>query len=383
MTTTKCDVERYYLREKVAGGWEKYTAISVLDPGVRIERSAPKPTTKRDGTQEKSEEHYRISLNFKLQVTMSKFDQQIDYYQRIFDSISLRYVFHRGEWHYVKPRGDPPAKLNVTDETSNTMSMNAGVENLGPTPAGRVEAHVEVNDKISYQGKMTSWREGLSYEPYDPGKPACATQDTWGLCTPPNRRRPHHFHVTSGHASDCKYCPKHHPKGCILEDTFHGHHRYDTAAHWEWEVNLKVSHWAPEIYQCFTRRVTVIRFVPVSQLERATKEQRRRCLHFDFEVAAAVRELGHGWKNLKKYIPMIQDPVEVRARVDKGVRLPTDRARFCVSRIEKLAKKDPRDRRQYATDKDGKDALGQANQANHSCSQAPINIYISARSPQW
>jgi len=68
----------------------------------------------------------------------------------------------------VRPRGDQPAKLEVTDEKSNGKSLGTGIQNIGPTPAGKVEAQIESNNRISYQRTMHSWREGLSYEQFRP-----------------------------------------------------------------------------------------------------------------------------------------------------------------------------------------------------------------------
>jgi hypothetical protein len=99
-------------------------------------------------------------------------------------------------------------------------------------------------------------------------------------------------------------------------------------------VNLKLGYWAPEIYESFTKRVTVIRDILVQDIDKETHSDHnhRPHLHFDFEVASAVRELGHGWKNLTKYIPLrIPNPVDDRARHDHGLPLPPDHAKFCVS----------------------------------------------------
>lgn len=145
------EAERIHLPDKVAGARGNYTEVSILDPGIRIERSPPTHDRGPDGRPRTPEEHYRIALNFKLQVALlSGFDQQAsEYYQRLFHSISLRYLFRHGEWHYVKPRGDPAAQLRVTDETANSKSLDAGVQNIGPNPTGKMEAHVQANDKIS------------------------------------------------------------------------------------------------------------------------------------------------------------------------------------------------------------------------------------------
>lgn len=70
----------------------------------------------------------------------------------------------------MRPRGDQPAKLEVTDEKSSGKSLGTGIENIGPTPAGKVEAQMESNNRISYQETMHSWREGLSYEQFRPGE---------------------------------------------------------------------------------------------------------------------------------------------------------------------------------------------------------------------
>jgi len=104
---------------------------------------------------------------------------------------------------------------------------------------------------------------------------------------------------------------------------------YDSAAHWEWEVNLKLGYWAPEVYESFTRQVTVIRNVPVRKINQHLDYQ--PYLHFDFKVAAGVRELGHGW-NRRGILSMPLDPAELRARRDRGkLCMPPDRTRFCVS----------------------------------------------------
>jgi len=102
-------------------------------------------------------------------------------------------------------------------------------------------------------------------------------------------------------------------------------------------VNLKIGHWAPEVYGSFTRRVTVTRYVPVQEVENERKKHLdkpdyKKFIHFDFEVETAVRELGHGWKWFKNHIPLLQSPAELQARTDKGRRLePRDWVKFCVA----------------------------------------------------
>lgn len=85
-------------------------------------------------------------------------------HERQFESVSLRYLFCCGERHDLRPSGDRPQSLNVSDEQGTTKTIGASLSEIGPAPKASVEAQVEMNDTISYEVKMSSWRTGLSYE---------------------------------------------------------------------------------------------------------------------------------------------------------------------------------------------------------------------------
>ena len=184
-------VRHIHLHENIAGGRGQYTTISVLEPGIRVERSKrlPSEDPSKRWQPKYDEEHYRIILTFKLQAEIIGFDHgfarspfcldvdcsysnthRSDFYKRFFDSVSLKYLYHHGESHRVLPAGDLSADLKVTDENSNKSTYTVGVQNAGPNPTGKLDAQVERNDKISYEAPMKAWREGLSYEPYKPRK---------------------------------------------------------------------------------------------------------------------------------------------------------------------------------------------------------------------
>jgi len=78
MGTKDTNLYTVSLRDGIAGGRGHYTDLSILDPSIRIERSAKKsprdPVEKKDKS--KHEEHYRVILSFKLQVRITGFDHQ-------------------------------------------------------------------------------------------------------------------------------------------------------------------------------------------------------------------------------------------------------------------------------------------------------------------
>jgi hypothetical protein len=284
-------------------------------------------------------------------------------------------LYHHGESHRVIPIGDPPAKLDVEDERAAQTTYTAGVGNIGPSPTGKLEAQVQRNDKINYQTSMRAWREGLSYESLDQNhatsRRAVARNPAFDV-TASHRHlgtpRKKHFHVNAGHAYWCKECPKVHRRRCIWRETSNDkvpkESQYDKAAHWEWEVNLKLGYWAPEIYESFTRGVTVIREVPVSKIPFKERDGRvyyngepadiAKYLHFDFAVVTRLRHLRLGLRDL---LPSAWSrPAELRARSDTGALLAPDRATFCISCCKEMIdwpKRRTRDRQKEADDEVG------------------------------
>lgn len=82
--------------------------------------------------------------------------------------MSLKYIYDHNESHRVLPEGDAPTQLTVNDEKATSKTYTAGLDSIGPEPSGKLEAQIQKSDKISYEGPTTAWREGLSYELYEP-----------------------------------------------------------------------------------------------------------------------------------------------------------------------------------------------------------------------
>lgn len=86
-------------------------------------------------------------------------------HNKMFDFISLRYLYHKGEDHEVKPDADAMVDdLKLTYEMAESKSMELGVsgESGGVKPSATV--HVQKDNKITTERITKSWRKGFTYE---------------------------------------------------------------------------------------------------------------------------------------------------------------------------------------------------------------------------
>lgn len=132
------------------------------------------------------------------------------------------------------------------------------------------------------------------------------------------------FQVNSPHTHGKQRCPP-----------IRRRKQYKCSVHWSWQTNLELHMWTPEIYQSVDLPITIVRLVKVRKIrsildqdvDQNQKDERLQpYLHFDFEVDARVRELGH-WVNFFK---RASKPPDIRVKGDSGTPLPSDRTAFCV-----------------------------------------------------
>lgn len=137
------------------------------------------------------------------------------------------------------------------------------------------------------------------------------------------------FSVKSAHAGTCK-CDKVHLHSCRLQAKDVA--KYDKAAHWSWQTNSEYTIWKPEIYETFTRSISVTRYVAVDDIEACKGRHDHICrfLHFDFILGTRLRELDRGWNGFKRIFKSAYKPPELRRHDDSGYPLTNDQVRFCV-----------------------------------------------------
>lgn len=91
-------------------------------------------------------------------------------HDKMFDFVSLRYLYRRGEDFEVKPDGDSMTEdIRFTHETTDSKSLTVGISGEADVvTAGKVmpsaSVHVQKDNKITIERTMRSWRKGLSYE---------------------------------------------------------------------------------------------------------------------------------------------------------------------------------------------------------------------------
>ncbi|KAH9205292.1 hypothetical protein DL95DRAFT_470707 [Leptodontidium sp. 2 PMI_412] len=278
------------LLENVSGGRGAHTAVSVLEPVMSIER-----------TDNKERPEYRIVAYFKLQVKIHAFEKGYrKKNEKLFDSISLRYLYHGCEKHEVKPHADGIAKVKENEETTTSKSLDVGAEGNplagGATPT--IGVHVARDNKLAYERDSKSWRRGLSFESYSP----CATGESgWKGSAP---------------VGEEDWC-------------------YDRCAHWFWQTEAAPHLWTPETYESYTTPITVTRIIPTKQVDATFKaggfwnDSSWHWLHFDFVVTTRLRELG--WKKFKNpFSHHSSKPAEVRVKEDFGYPIKRDRMTFCL-----------------------------------------------------
>ncbi|KAK0106377.1 hypothetical protein ONS96_004011 [Cadophora gregata f. sp. sojae] len=285
-------------------------------------------------------------------------------YNKLFDFISLRYLYHHPEKHEIRPGGDGVTHFRTNDETTRTEWMEAkltadpskGAAGISP----EVGIHVQRDNKVTYERESNSWRRGLSFESYYSSPHGERGDHGWGEYVP---RELHHHNfqvVPPNHklnADGCKCSILALPEvnkesPCRLRlsygplpnkhDTKHqkGLKTYNRCAHWFWQTEVSAHLWAPEIYESYTTPITVTRIISTKLLDekplKKTIEQgwedAQRSLHFDFVVCTRLRELGRQkWTDrFPIHRTSTPKPAEVRAKKDMGYPLKRDRMAFCV-----------------------------------------------------
>src|SRR5947208_3263253 len=66
-------IHSVHLNDRIAGGQDNHTIVSVLRPRMRVERTKD---LEPDDPSKKPEAHYRIILTFRLQVEIRGFDKR-------------------------------------------------------------------------------------------------------------------------------------------------------------------------------------------------------------------------------------------------------------------------------------------------------------------
>ena len=86
-------------------------------------------------------------------------------FNRVFDSVFLRYLFRSGERHEFRPEADAVAHGTLKNEKGDQKDLTAGVSG---TSAGIVtlslQAHVQRNRTVALERVLNSWRLGVSVE---------------------------------------------------------------------------------------------------------------------------------------------------------------------------------------------------------------------------
>ncbi|KAK0653171.1 hypothetical protein B0T16DRAFT_407525 [Cercophora newfieldiana] len=313
------------LLENVGGGRSKNLSVSVLQGVLRVERAADRHKS------------FRIVAAFRLQVKIHEFEK--GYFKtcdKLFDFISLRYLYEEGERHEVLPNGDAlTTDVEVTEESSKSGSANVGLSGTAPMPTITPSLSVQVGreKKLTVTRNVNSWRRGLSYEAWyhKRAKPLEHHGEYHGK---PTTQRHHGwkraFQVQSQHRihPNCG-CPQENfdPETCELRqgDT------YSRCAHWFWQVQAQPHLWAPEIYESVTFLITVTRIASPQDID-FSSEKAQRYFHFDFVLQGRLRELG--WSVRDHLYPLYpwrpRKPAEIRAKDDFGYPLGVEKIKFCI-----------------------------------------------------
>lgn len=207
-----------------------------------------------------------------------------------------------------------------------------------------VSVQVQRDFKLAYQRSMNSWRLGLSngVVPSLEGEPSSSVPLTSRLAAflipsrqqfppltrenrtryPPQDLQHHSFCVREPSCQHDDFPPAHNPR------------RYDRATLWSWQTESSLRLWTPEIYSSVRCPVTVMREVPVAEID-ALQEGPvgiAPYLEFDFSVDVQLRVLGVGFGSwLTGLFKSGSRPAEMRLQSDTGQPLPTDRVRFSIS----------------------------------------------------
>ncbi|PMD31769.1 hypothetical protein L207DRAFT_640588 [Hyaloscypha variabilis F] len=287
------------LEEKVAGGRGAQTSVSVLEPVMWIERT--------------KDNKYRIVATFKLQVKIDAFEKGYrKKFDKLFDYISVRYLYHEVEKHEIRPCEDNMVTFKATDDTTKTKSVDLSVEGNILTGAitPKVGVHVQRDNKITYERQSMSWRKGLSFESYFPRPNG---ESGWpGTAPIGDGSQYQHFEVrSSDHDKTCKCATsksahqRKHLPACRFVTSPEKEWEYDHCAHWFWQTEAS-AHLLGEAWNLV-----------------------QHYLHFDFVVINRLRELGHGCGMRNPFSIHSSKPAEVRVKDDFGYPLRRDRVSFC------------------------------------------------------
>jgi len=313
-------IDELPLHDNIGGGMSANTSVSVLGGVVRIERAEDKA------------ESYRIVAAFHLQVKIHSFEKgYFKTHNRLFDFISLRYLYHKDERHEVLPNAYPlTKKVGVTEESAKTGSMTAGVSATAPAPTLTPNLSVQVGreQKITVQRDIGTWRRGLSYESWYARRRSRPAEYHGEKRT---QRRAHHQHkflVQTQHRDGCA-CLRHpENKKCRLREGGH----YTRCVHWFWQVEATPHLWVPEIYESVNFPITVTRIISRDKIAEMMhmSHEKQPLMHFDFVLTTRLRELG--WSLRDKLLPWRpRRPAEIRAKTDSGYPLGTEKVIFCIT----------------------------------------------------
>ncbi|EPE10881.1 hypothetical protein F503_05976 [Ophiostoma piceae UAMH 11346] len=329
------------LEDSPASGRGRYATVGVLEPVIRIERSAVDSADKAA---------YRIIASFVLEATIVGFDQSFQKHNRFFDSISLRFLFCRGDLVHPRPQSDAAVHgLQVTQERDKSTSVDAGVTaGVVSVAAPQISVQAQRNFKLAYQRTMSSWRMGLSFVEYpsrDTAPPLSSllagylipesqqllprTRENM-MRQPPQELQQPFFQADSPHAPECR-CR--HP---LVSPSADCRRWYDRAALWSWQTEASLRLWTPEIYGAFRCPITVMREVPVDTIDAIPYDKDQALLpylQFDFEIDVRLRVLGLGWATLltDSFRRTSSQPAEERLQSDTGQPLPPDHVQFRIS----------------------------------------------------
>ncbi|KAK4207544.1 hypothetical protein QBC37DRAFT_355104 [Rhypophila decipiens] len=317
-----------YLEECVQGGIGQYVSVSVLDPVMRVERSG--------GNDPCGKPMYRIVLSFRMQLSINRRGNELQRDNRLFDSVSVRYLYRSGEKHDLLPKGDNiVTDIGLSHETGKSSEIEAGVAGFAGHIAPGLTVHAQHASKLTYERRVASWRKALTYEAYPPLLEQKSGGGLAALFAPALHTpvpEPQGFRVSSSHAHDCT-CRRF--RRCRRR--LSRHNSYDCAAHWTGQTEAQLHLWTPEIYENLNSPLTVTREVSADEIDDILngngassygRHVLRKYLHFDFDVEVRLREIGRGFLNLFK---SSSKPPEIRAKSEHGKPLPTDKFQFCVT----------------------------------------------------
>jgi hypothetical protein len=312
------------LKECVGSGKSANTSVSVLDGVVRVERADDEVHS------------FRIVANFQLQVKIHGFEKgYFKTHNRLFDFISLRYLYKADEIHEILPNFDEQlaTEAEVTEESTKSSNMGLSMPAAAPAVAPSLSVQVGRDQKLTVKRTMAAWRPGLCYESWHPrrSKGLIHAGEYHGeeRTQRPGRHQKKHkaFQVQSKHRKnpDCECEDPFDFENCEFRES----NFYSCCAHWFWQVSAQPHFWTPEIYESVTFLITVTRIVDPKRLETKSRKAGQQYFHFDFVLKTRLRELG--WL-VRDHFPSWRPrkPAEIRAKDDYGYPLGVEKIKICV-----------------------------------------------------